>query len=87
MQHPYMCHMCYFYSIRGMLILYIYREKDREKNGDAYKNWRRDLSDTAKKEKLQVNSMERKLYWIEGATILFLREDIWILLILRQGHE
>ena len=69
-----------------MLILYFYREKDREKNGDAYKNWRRDLSDTAKK-KLQVNSMERKLYWIEGATILFLREEIWILRILSQGHE
>ena len=71
-----------------MLILYVYREKDREKNGDAYKNWRRDLSDTAqKKKKLQVNSMERKLYWIEGVTILFLREEICISLILSQGHD
>ena len=35
-----------------MLILYLYREKDREKNGDAYKNGRRDLSDTAKKKKI-----------------------------------
>ena len=83
-----MCHMSCFYSIRGMLILYVYREKDREKNGDAYKNWRRDLSDTAqKKKKLQVNSMERKLYWIEGVTILFLREEICISLILSQGHD
>ena len=82
-----MCHMCSFYSITGMLILYFYREKDREKNGDAYNNWHRDLSDTSNKKNLLVNSMERKLYWIEGATILFLREEIWILRILSQGHE
>ena len=50
-----MCHMFSFCGITGMLIFYVYREKDREKNGDANKNVHRDLRDTAKKNKKEKN--------------------------------
>ena len=74
LQHQYMCHMFSFCGITGMLILYVYREKDREKNGDSNKKVHRDLRDTAKKQKrkkLQVNSMERKLYTELGVPLFY----------------
>ena len=43
-----------------LLLLCVYREKDSEKNGDAYKNGHRDLSGTTKQTNKSKNKTKQK---------------------------